>query len=99
MPDSKSDTELLIREIRDGVRLIVAALADPLRKRLEEEFLTSDHRKKMYREFTGSQPYDVIAKAAGVTAEAVRQFAIALEAVGFVSLEKLGTKACPRKLL
>jgi DNA-binding Lrp family transcriptional regulator len=79
--------------------LIVAALAGPLRKRLNEEFLTSEQRRKMYREFSGSQPYDVIAKTVGITAEAVRQFAIALEQVGFVSLEKVGAKTCPRRLL
>jgi len=94
-----SETDMLLREIRDGVRLIVAALADPLRKRLDEEFLTSAQRKKMYREFNGTQPYDVIAKKLGVTAEGVRQVAIALEAVGFVVLDKVATKTCPRKLL
>ncbi len=94
-----SETDALLREIRDGVRLIVAALADPLRKRLDGEFLTSPQRKKMYREFDGVQPYDVIAKKVGVTAEGVRQLAVALEAVGFVTLEKVNTKTCPRKLL
>lgn len=99
MSAQTSETDMLLREIRDGVRLIVAALADPLRKRLDEEFLTSAQRKKMYREFNGTQPYDVIAKKLGVTAEGVRQVAIALEAVGFVVLDKVATKTCPRKLL
>lgn len=99
MSDQADGMEALLREIRDGVRLIVAALAGPLRKRLDEEFLTSAQRKKMYREFDGTQPYDVIAKKVGVTAEAVRQFAIALESVGFIALEKVATKTCPRKLL
>ena len=94
-----NEADMLLRQIRDGVRLIVAALADPLRKRLDEEFLTSTPRKKMYREFDGSQPYDVIAKKVGVTAEGVRQLAVALEGVGFVALEKIDTKTCPRKLL
>ena len=99
MPSQTNETDMLLREIRDGVRLIVAALADPLRKRLDEEFLTSTQRKKMYREFNGVQPYDAIAKKAGVTAEGVRQFAVALEAVGFVTLDKVEAKTCPRKLL
>jgi len=99
MSAQASETDKLLREIRDGVRLIVAALADPLRKRLDEEFLTSAQRKKMYREFDGMQSYDVIAKSVGITAEGVRQFAVALEAVGFVALEKVATKTCPRKLL
>jgi hypothetical protein len=99
MPSQANETDELLREIRDGVRLIVAALADRLRKRLDEEFLTSAHRKKMYREFDGMQPYDAIAKKVGVTAEGVRQLAVALEAVGFVSLEKGSTKTCPRRLL
>ncbi len=99
MPNQADGTEALLKEIRDGVRLIVAALADPLRKRLDEEFLTSAQRKKMYREFDGAQPYEVIAKKVGVTAEGVRQLAIALEAVGFVALEKVAAKNCPRKLL
>jgi hypothetical protein len=99
MPGQANETETLLREIRDGVRLIVAALADPLRKRLDEEFLTSTQRKKMYREFNGAQPYDAIAKKVGVTAEGVRQLAVALEAVGFVTLDKVEAKTCPRKLL
>lgn len=94
-----NDADDLLRQIRDGVRLIVAALADPLRKRLDDEFLTSQQRKKMYREFNGVQPYDVIARKVGVTAEGVRQLAVALEAVGFVAFEKVDTKTCPRKLL
>ena len=99
MPRSSGEMEVVLREIRDGVRLIVAALAEPLRKRLDEEFLTSNQRRKMYGEFDGSQPYDVIANKAGVTAEAVRQLATALEKLGFVTLEKVGTKTCPRKLV
>jgi hypothetical protein len=99
MTTQANETDVLLREIRDGVRLIVAALAEPLRKRLDEEFLTSTQRKKMYREFDGIQPYDVIAKRVGVSAEGVRQFAVALEAVGFVALDKVATKTCPRKLL
>jgi hypothetical protein len=99
MPDLAGGTEALLSEIRDGVRLIVAALAEPLRKRLNEEFLTSAQRKKMYREFDGKQAYDVIAGKVGVTSEGVRQLAVALEAVGFVTLEKVDTKTCPRKLL
>jgi hypothetical protein len=99
MPFQTDEADALLRQIRDGVRLIVAALADPLRKRLADEFLTSPQRKKMYREFDGSQPYDVIAKKVGVTAEGVRQLAVALENVGFVTLEKIDTKTCPRKLL
>jgi hypothetical protein len=99
MSISTNETDALLSQIRDGVRLIVAALADPLRKRLDDEFLTSPQRKKMYREFDGKQPYDTIAKKVGVTAEGVRQLAVALESVGFVTLEKVDTKTCPRKLL
>jgi hypothetical protein len=99
MSSQANEADVLLREIRDCARLIVAALAGPLRKRLHDEFLTSAQRKKMYREFDGTQPYDVIAKKIGVTAEGVRQLAVALEAVGFVSLEKTSTKTCPRRLL
>jgi hypothetical protein len=91
--------ELLLREIRDGVRLIAAAMAEPLRKRLNEEFLTSSQRKRMYLQFDGLQPYDTIAGKAGVTAEAVRQFAVTLERVGLVTFEKQGGKTCPRRIL
>jgi hypothetical protein len=97
MDDKEKDR--IMREIRDGVRLIAAAMAEPLRKRLSDEFLTSQQRKRMYREFTGTQSYDAIAKAAGVTAEAVRQFAVALDAAGLVVLEKCGAKTCPKGLV
>jgi hypothetical protein len=93
------EKDLMLREIRDGVRLIAAAMAEPLRKRLNEEFLTSSQRKKMYKEFDGLKPYETIAAISGVTAEAVRQFAVALQQVGLVALEKQGSKTCPRKLL
>jgi hypothetical protein len=93
------EKEAMLRDIRDGVRLIAAAMAEPLRKRLDEEFLTSAQRRKMYREFDGTRPYEQIASSAGVTAEAVRQFAVALQQVGLVTLEKQGSKTCPRKLL
>jgi hypothetical protein len=93
------EKDSILRDIRDGVRLIAAAMAEPLRKRLDEEFLTSTQRKKMYKEFDGSQPYESIATSVGVTAEAVRQFAVALQQVGLVTFEKQGSKTCPRKLL
>jgi len=97
---AKTDEKtMILREIRDGVRLIAAAMAEPLRKRLNEEFLTSAQRQKMYREFNGSQSYEVIAKKAGVTAEAVRQFAVSLEQAGFLVLDKQGAKTCPRRIL
>lgn len=99
MSDTANETEALLREIRDGVRIIVAALAEPLRRRLDEEFLTSTQRKAMYKEFDGTQPYDVIAKKAAVTAEAVRQFAVLLHQAGLVTLERSDTRTCPRRLL
>jgi myo-inositol-hexaphosphate 3-phosphohydrolase len=99
MAFTADEKDSMLREIRDGVRLIAAAMAEPLRKRLDEEFLTSSQRKKMYKEFNGSQSYEAIAGATGVTAEAVRQFAVALQQVGLVTLDKVGSKTCPRKLL
>lgn len=99
MTDSSGEKERLLREIRDGVRLIAAAMAEPLRKRLEQEFLKSGQRKKMYKEFDGTQSYEAIANKVGVTAEAVRQFAVALEQNGFVVLEKRGAKSHPRRVL
>jgi hypothetical protein len=99
MPLPADEKDLILRDIRDCVRLIAAAMAEPLRKRLNEEFLTSSQRKMMYKEFDGLQPYEAIAASVGVTAEAVRQFAVALQQKGFVTLEKQGAKTCPRKLL
>lgn len=99
MATRTGEKEELLREIRDGVRLIAAAMAEPLRKRLEAEFLTSAQRKRMYKEFTGAQPYDAIAKKVGVTSEAVRQFAVSLAASGLVLLEKQGAKVLPRRVL
>jgi hypothetical protein len=93
------DKDSILRDIRDGVRLIAAAMAEPLRQRLEKEFLTSPQRKKMYAEFDGKQSYEVIGKKVGVSAEAVRQLTVLLQAQGFVSLEKDGAKTCPRRLL
>jgi hypothetical protein len=98
-PLNAEEKDMMLREIRDGVRLIAAAMAEPLRKRLEQEFLTSGQRKKMYKEFDGTQPYEQIASSVGVTAEAVRQFAVSLQGAGLVTLEKRGSKSCPRKLL
>jgi hypothetical protein len=99
MGNPTEDKDSILRDIRDGVRLIAAAMAEPLRQRLEKEFLTSAQRKKMYQEFDGSQSYETIAKKVGVTAEAVRQLSISLEGQGFVTLEKQGARTCPRKLL
>jgi hypothetical protein len=97
--NAAEDKDSILREIRDGVRLIAAAMAEPLRLRLDKEFLTSAQRKKMYQEFDGTQSYEVIAKKVGVTAEAVRQLSISLEGQGFVALEKQGARTCPRRLL
>src|SRR5260370_23516132 len=96
---SADEKDGILREIGDGVRLIAAAMGEALQKRLDREFLTSNQRKRMYREFGGLQSYEAIAGKAGVTAEAVRQFAVALEKVGFVALEKYGNRTSPRKLL
>jgi hypothetical protein len=93
------EKDLMLRDIRDGVRLIAAAMAEPLRKRLDEEFLSSNQRKQMYKEFDGARSYETIAASAHVTPEAVRQFAVALQQAGLVTLEKQGSKTCPRKLL
>jgi hypothetical protein len=99
MTMTPEEKDLILKDIRDGVRLIAAAMAEPLRKRVEAEFLTSPQRKKMYKEFNGEQFYEQIAAAAGVTAEAVRQFAVLLQQAGLVTFEKRGSKTCPRKLL
>jgi len=99
MPEQFDEKTRMLREIRDSVRLIAAAMAEPLRKRLEEEFLTSPQRKKMYREFDGSRPYDEIARSVGVSPEAVRQFAVAMEQAGFVVLEKQTNKTCPKGIV
>ncbi len=99
MGNGQDETLEILKEIRDGVRLIAAAMAEPLRKRLEEEFLTSPQRKRMYQEFNGSQPYEVIGGKVGVTAEAVRQFAVSLQETGLVVLSKQGNKTCPKKVL
>jgi len=99
MPLTADEKETMLREIRDGVRLIAAAMAEPLRKRLDEEFLTSGLRRKMFKVFDGTHTYDQVAAAVGVTTEAVRQFAVALQQVGLVVLDKQATKTCPRRLL
>jgi hypothetical protein len=91
--------ERLLVEIRDSVRLIAAAMAEPLRKRLANEFLTSNSRTRMYREMNGVQAYTDIAKKAGVTGEAVRIFAVSLQAQGLVVLEKRDGRICPRSVL
>src|SRR5260370_22244530 len=94
---SADEKDGMRREIRDGVRLIAAAMGEALQKRLDREFLTSNQRKRMYREFDGLQSYEAIAGKAGVTAEAVRQVAVALEKGGFVWVEEDGNKNNPRK--
>jgi biotin operon repressor len=99
MAFSPDEQKKILLEIRDGVRLIAAAMAKPLRERLHDEFLKSNQRKKMYREFDGQQSYEAIAKKVGVTAEAVRQFTVALEEAGFVVLNKQDGKTCPRRVL
>jgi hypothetical protein len=93
------DKDSILRDIRDGVWLIAAAMAEPLRKRLATEFLTSPQRKRMYSEFDGTQSYETVSKKVGVTAEAVRQFSVALQKEGFVVFIKDGARTCPRKLL
>jgi|SRR2546427_1020093 len=98
--NAESDEKIeILREIRDGVRLIAAAMAEPLRKRVESEFLTSDQRKRMYQEFNGAQSYEDVARKVKVTAEAVRVFAVALEQAGLLVLAKQGSKTCPKRIL
>lgn len=99
MGSPAEDKESILKEIRDSVRLIAAAMAEPLRQRLEKEFLTSAQRKKMYQEFDGKQSYEAIAKKVGVTQEAVRLLSIALQEEGLVVLDKQGARTCPKKLL
>ncbi len=99
MDSSTDEKTRILQEIRDGVRLIAAAMAEPLRKRLHAEFLTSSQRVKMYQEFNGARSYDEIAKRVGTSSEAVRQLAVTLDEAGLVVLSKNGSKTCPRKIL
>jgi hypothetical protein len=99
MPVAADDTNSLLREIRDNLKLIAAAMAEPLRKRLSEEFLTSPQRQKMYKEFDGEHTYEQVAKKVGVTHEAVRMLAVTLQHEGFLAIEKKDAKSFPRRLL
>ena len=97
--------ELLI-EINDKLEairklLIVQNIAfiKEVNKMLNEEFLTTDKRKQMYKLFNGNNSIGDIAKRLGVTHENVRLLVDDLEEVGAIEIiKKKGKTKYPLKI-
>ena len=69
-------------------------------KVLNEEFLTTDTRKKIYNMFNGNNSIGDIAKKIGVTHESVRLLVDDLENIGAIEiLKKSGKTKYPLKII
>ncbi len=98
--------ELLI-EINDKLEAIrkllimqnIACRAE-IKKILNEEFLTTDKRKQMYKLFNGKNSIGDIAKNLHVTHESVRLLVDELEKVGAIEIiKKKGKTKYPLKII
>ncbi len=69
-------------------------------KVLNEEFLTTDTRRKIYNMFNGNNSIGDIAKKIGVTHESVRSLVDDLEKVGAIEIiKKKGKTKYPLKII
>ncbi len=69
-------------------------------KYLNEEFLTTDTRKKIYNMFDGKNSIGDIAKKIGITHESVRLLVDQLENIGAIEiLKKSGKTKYPLKII
>jgi len=100
-------TDELLIEINDKLEairklLIVQNIAfrKEINKILNEEFLTTDTRKKIYNMFNGNNSIGDIAKKIGVTHESVRLLVDDLERVGAIEIiKKKGKTKYPLKII
>lgn len=69
-------------------------------KVINEDFLTTDKRKKIYNMFNGNNSIEDIAKKIGVTHESVRLLVNDLENIGAIEIiKKVGKTKYPLKII
>lgn len=66
--------------------------------KISKMYLTTEARKKMYDLFDGVHTYKDISEIAGVSAEAVRQFAVSLEKAGIIGYVLDGKNRQPKRI-
>lgn len=94
------DKKLLSKldEIIRLLRPISYAKSSEVAKMLEEQFLTTAQRKRMYELFDGDHTQQQIADQVGVTSEAVRLLIADLEPRGLIEIVKKGKFKVPKKI-
>ena len=89
-----------IEAIRKLLLIQNIAFRKEINKILNEEFLTTDKRKQMYKLFNGNNSIGDIAKRLGVTHENVRLLVDDLEKVGAIEIiKKKGKTKYPLKII
>ncbi len=98
----ESTAKLILNEIMHMRKLLTILSQDKLKsfnESIEKTYLTTEQRRQMYDMFDGSNSYKVIAEAAKVSSEAVRQFAVQLEKAGLVEFVAINEKSKnPRRI-
>ena len=81
------------------MRIITGPKIKEFNEYIEEKFLNTKERKKMYELIDGETNIKEIAKKVTVSSEAVRVFVRDLEAAGLIQLEKVGSFNIPKRLV
>lgn len=79
--------EALLNEVKEIKRFISIIAQDKIiefRKTIENNYLTTEQRKKMYEKFDGTKSYKDIADELKISSEAVRIFAATLDNDGII---------------
>lgn len=97
--DTQENILFELSEIRKLLTIFAQDKIDAFNLSIKEKYLTSVTRQKMYDLFSGEKTLKEIADEVGVSSEAVRQFAVALEKAGLLSYtsNNSGTKL-PKRL-
>ena len=94
--------EKLLAKLDEIIRLlkpISYAESSQLDEMIDQQFLTTTERKKMYNLFDGKHTQQEIAKEVGVTDEAVRLLVTDLESKGLIDIvKKKGKAKIPKRI-
>jgi hypothetical protein len=97
--------DILARQILNEliqIRRLLAMLSqdkrDTFNKEIEEKYLTTDQRQKMYEMFDGENSLKAVANEVKLSSEGVRKFAVQLEQAGLVEFVQGDKTKNPKRI-
>ena len=88
----------ILIDIRKMLTVLSYDKYNDFKKYIEQHYLTTVIRRRMYELFNGKNSLKTIGSKVGTSSEAVRQFAVSLEKDGLLRFVTHNNSKCPEKL-